>query len=267
MLYWLATKPIKESGSAMKRALMTVSAFFLLLCSTEFVRTQEPQDRCENNRRQISEYLAELRDLEIIPTASVLERERKNLSILNKLIAENKILDDYLSVEARKSEARLYNMPWRALWEYSTPLFLRALRDRLNILITKAAADGFPAIQTRIKFVNQQISIHDNRLLDLKCGTAEEAGVCKIAGKWRQSVGSTWTVTADGTATEQGLGGATGKASLSGTTMRIEWSHANGWSGTYEWVMDKTCKTGKGKLIFKSGGSGEQVSNVTYTPL
>jgi len=84
-------------------------------------------------------------------------------------------------------------------------------------------------------------------------------------GVFAEGIGpSVWNVTADGTATEAGLGGSTGKAILAGRVMTIEWSHKNGWSGTYRWTMDAACKTGTGQLIFKSGGSGTRVSKVKH---
>jgi len=96
--------------------------------------------------------------------------------------------------------------------------------------------------------------------------TPKEA--CKITGGWVQyasGIGaSTWNVTADGTATEAGLGASTGTARLAGNVMTIEWSHKNGWSGTYSWTMDAACKKGTGQLVFKSGGSGTYASSVTH---
>lgn len=249
----------------MRRSLTTVSVFFLFFCFATLVRAQEPQDRCANNKSYLAFYSKQANTLEFIPDAAQLKKMRDRLSELNKAIAEKTTISDYESDWVRSYLSSALGLPPDAV-NASTERFQILVRDRLNIVITQVVDEGFQSRKERADFARQQIKIHQNRLLDLKCGQPEEAAVCKLAGKWRQSVGSTWTVTADGTATEQGLGGATGRASLSGLTMKIEWSHPNGWSGTYQWLMDKTCKTGKGKLIFKSGGSGEQPSNVTYTP-
>jgi len=85
----------------------------------------------------------------------------------------------------------------------------------------------------------------------------EISSECTLAGIWtQQSEGlgsSTWTITADGEATESGLGNAKGKATLSGGRLRIDWTipgYNN--SGYYEWALDESCK-----------GSGVAVNTVS----
>ncbi len=90
-----------------------------------------------------------------------------------------------------------------------------------------------------------------------KSSAQEPTGACTLAGTWtQQSEGlgpSNWTITADGEATESGLGNAKGKATLSGGKLRIEWNipgYNN--SGYYEWTLDASCK-----------GSGVAVNTVS----
>lgn len=97
--------------------------------------------------------------------------------------------------------------------------------------------------------------------------TDSQAGICALAGTWSHSTSgvgsSSWTITDSGMATESGLGGATGTASLSGKNLRIDWKTSNGWSGFYEWNLDSDCRSGDGKLVFQSGGSGTRTSSVS----
>jgi hypothetical protein len=90
---------------------------------------------------------------------------------------------------------------------------------------------------------------------------------CALAGTWAQTAeglgSSTWTISSSGEARESGLGNAKGTAALAGKTLRIDWSHPNGWSGFYEWNLQPNCNSGSGKVVFKSGGSGTRISTVT----
>ncbi len=98
--------------------------------------------------------------------------------------------------------------------------------------------------------------------------TASPAGSCTLAGTWSHSTSggvgsSSWTITNAGRATETGLGGAVGTASLAGKTLRIDWKTSNGYSGFYEWNLDSNCSSGSGKLVFLSGSSGTRTSSVS----
>jgi|GEM_PF-5696717 len=90
---------------------------------------------------------------------------------------------------------------------------------------------------------------------------------CALAGSWTQqseSTGtSTWIITADGQATESGLGRARGTATLSGRKLRIDFRTDDGnYSGYYEWNLDSSCNSGSGYLIFTSGATGSRNSTV-----
>ncbi len=95
---------------------------------------------------------------------------------------------------------------------------------------------------------------------------AAKIDTCSMVGNWKQETPgipfTQWTITADGTAKERGGGNVSGKASLSGRTLRIDWSHSNGWSGYYEWELEPDCKSGSGKLKFNSGRT-DTVDNST----
>jgi hypothetical protein len=86
---------------------------------------------------------------------------------------------------------------------------------------------------------------------------------CRLAGVWGQitpGVGpSEWRIDASGRATESGLGGATGNATLNGRMLRIDWDIPSGvggvrWSGVYQWTLDASgrCR-GQGTLSFTAG--------------
>lgn len=66
---------------------------------------------------------------------------------------------------------------------------------------------------------------------------AKTPGTCTLSGTWvhnTEGIGTTtWTITSDGTATEEGIGYAKGKATLNGNTLRIDWQTTNGYSGYY----------------------------------
>ena len=80
---------------------------------------------------------------------------------------------------------------------------------------------------------------------------------CTLAGTWTQNSeglgSSVWTIADNGEATESGLGNAKGRASLSGRTLRIDWTipgYNN--SGYYQWTLGDDCR-----------GSGEAVNTVS----
>lgn len=96
--------------------------------------------------------------------------------------------------------------------------------------------------------------------------TDKTTGTCTLAGTWvhiTEGIGTTtWTITSDGKATETGKGYAKGTATLKGNTLRIDWKTDNGYSGYYEWPLDSNCNSDNGKLVFKSGTTGEHKSTV-----
>jgi hypothetical protein len=74
---------------------------------------------------------------------------------------------------------------------------------------------------------------------------------CKLAATWRNQApagNSTWTITADGTATEQGMGFAQGHATLTDHELVINWRTLLA-SGRYVIELNRNCSGGTGKVI------------------
>lgn len=98
---------------------------------------------------------------------------------------------------------------------------------------------------------------------------AEDIASCNVAGTWEHttnSIGTSRWVLSPGSngawdAVEDGLGGARGRATVNGSTLRIEWN-AGDWSGYYSWSLSNACDEGSGQLVFTSGGSGSHSSTV-----
>jgi hypothetical protein len=94
----------------------------------------------------------------------------------------------------------------------------------------------------------------------LSAAPASAVVECGLAGSWAentQDVGSsTWSITADGTAEQRGLGNAKGRGDLQGDVLTITWSTADGYAGHSRWTLDASCK-GKGKLTFTETADGD----------
>jgi hypothetical protein len=91
---------------------------------------------------------------------------------------------------------------------------------------------------------------------------------CKLASVWANEVSgvghSVWTIAADGTATEQGLGGGHGHATLSGRTLSITFrTFAN--NGIYSVRLNEACTAGSGKTTVLGGIPAGAVYEVTFT--
>jgi hypothetical protein len=56
-------------------------------------------------------------------------------------------------------------------------------------------------------------------------------------------------------AQESGMGNAVGTAVMTGKRVRIEWRTGD-FTGHYEWVLDPSCMTGEGQLVFYTGATG-----------
>jgi hypothetical protein len=91
---------------------------------------------------------------------------------------------------------------------------------------------------------------------------------CSLAKVWVNRVsdgrGSIWTITADGTATEQGRGNAQGHATLSGHTLIITWRISIS-NGNYVVHLNKDCTSGSGKTTVLGGVAAGDVLDVTFT--
>src|SRR5262249_42183213 len=74
---------------------------------------------------------------------------------------------------------------------------------------------------------------------------------CKLASVWSNhtSAGdSTWTISANGTAIEQGMGFARGHATISGRTLTITFNTLLN-NGKYIMQLDENCTSAKGKVV------------------
>lgn len=82
---------------------------------------------------------------------------------------------------------------------------------------------------------------------------------CTAEGVWANSVtglaSSTWTIDADGKASESGMGGVRGQAGLSGSTLTIEWD-GGAYAGVYEIDLDPGCATGQGAMTWTRAPGG-----------
>ncbi len=82
---------------------------------------------------------------------------------------------------------------------------------------------------------------------------------CVAEGVWANTVeglsSSTWTIDADGKARESGMGGVRGEASLSGSTLTIDWD-AGAYAGVYEIDLDPGCATGEGTMTWTRAPGG-----------
>ena len=93
------------------------------------------------------------------------------------------------------------------------------------------------------------------------------ATACGVAGSWTQTtdqVGTTtWSITADGTATEGST--ATGKATLSGSELTITWNSTRStYAGVYRWTLNEQCR-GAGTLHFTQKDPGDTRQDLTST--
>jgi hypothetical protein len=145
--------------------------------------------------------------------------------------------------------------------------------------ITQRAADGTPIRinwDNGVEFVREgQTSQQDVSLTPSRTATNSQPpqpGRCEcpdLSGRWVNTLEwltTTWTLTPSGAnryqAQEGGGCNASGEASCTGSSLRIEWA-CPGYSGTYAWTLDASCSAGRGELVYKSGASG--ISSTTLT--
>lgn len=101
-------------------------------------------------------------------------------------------------------------------------------------------------------------------------GAPSGSGRCDAAGRWNfqidGEVSSVYTLTAQGynryTASESGMGNATGTATLTGTRLRIDWTTSGGWAGYNTFELDATCNSGEGSVVFTGGGTGQKRARI-----
>jgi hypothetical protein len=92
---------------------------------------------------------------------------------------------------------------------------------------------------------------------------------CKLGSKWSNVTtagSSTWTISSDGTAVENGMGNARGRAVLSGHRLVITW-HTTASQGTYAITLDHGCTAGSGTVTATAGRFGNGVHSATFTAI
>lgn len=90
---------------------------------------------------------------------------------------------------------------------------------------------------------------------------------CKLAMVWANTIDSgtsTWTISADGTAVEQGLGNARGHAVLSGHTLTINYTTALD-HGIYVMTLNPSCTEATGRITVTGGFMPGRTSKATFT--
>ena len=94
-----------------------------------------------------------------------------------------------------------------------------------------------------------------------------EGPTCTLASVWSATVSelgqSTWTISDDGTAVEQGLGNARGRATLSGKTLTIQW-RAGEVTGDYVVSLNDDCSAGTGQVRWLSGPVPRRTFETTF---
>jgi hypothetical protein len=82
--------------------------------------------------------------------------------------------------------------------------------------------------------------------------TVRQLTSCPLAGTYHNQLAgggaSDWTVDAQGTARESGLGNAIGNASIAGHTLMIQWQTDSGYTGYYRIELDDQCRAGSGQM-------------------
>jgi len=85
------------------------------------------------------------------------------------------------------------------------------------------------------------------------------AGACML-GAWQNRVKtggySVWTIGADGSARESGLGNGYGQASASGHMLTIRWKTDGGYTGHYTIAFDGDCQSGQGMAVQETAPAG-----------
>jgi hypothetical protein len=88
---------------------------------------------------------------------------------------------------------------------------------------------------------------------------------CKLAATWNNRApagNSTWTIAANGTANEDGMGSAQGHATLSGHKLVINW-HSGITSGRYIIELNRNCSGGTGQVVI---GGNSWAATFTAAP-
>jgi hypothetical protein len=95
------------------------------------------------------------------------------------------------------------------------------------------------------------------------------AAGCKLGSAWSNVApagSSVWTISSDGTALENGMGNARGRAVLSGRRLVITWRTTLN-QGTYAITLNQACTAGSGTVAVVGGLLNGQVFSTTFTAM
>lgn len=285
---------IRSFCTVRSRAIALAAGFALTLLISLLITSspafgQDKKTRCDTKKAESRLLEKKRKDLEVdmIAPGTYLSFARDDLSLFNRAITAlddpdwrtSKIRSEFnsqLRLSSFAEQAKYYGVDQnfdnvRLDDRDSMKQYVRTIRPYIiqRIERLKFIKDNPEAARKELREYEKQLASINAAIRELKCDEPEKPeSTCTMEGSWIQyatGLGrSTWYVTSDGKATESGLGGSAGTASLNKNVMRIDWTNPNGWSGYYEWTMDAACMTGEGQLIFKSGGSGSRKSTVTH---
>jgi hypothetical protein len=92
---------------------------------------------------------------------------------------------------------------------------------------------------------------------------------CKLGSTWSNvapSGSSIWTISSDGTAVENGMGNARGRAVLSGHKLVITWRTTLN-QGTYAIILNQACTAGSGTVTITGGIGNGGVGSSTFAAI
>jgi hypothetical protein len=92
---------------------------------------------------------------------------------------------------------------------------------------------------------------------------------CKLASTWSNVApagSSIWTISSNGTAVENGMGNARGRAVLSGHNLVITWQTTTS-QGTYAITLSQDCTAGNGTVIITAGPYSGLGGSSTFTAI
>ncbi len=255
--------------------LFASAIFLVIICLSQPATAQlsdaERLERCQNNKTRLAELEIQLQVINADLSASMTKKEmqdaRTNLAYV-KSVRLNKIMFDRTKFERVSA---IYNVTYEECFyevrqgtDHPTDECTTKLEKIIAAKIDKAVPLDRTALLAKKKKIDQQIAAHRNNIIALDCDH-KATGACTLAASWTQDtpgIGSTtWDIKSDGTATETGIGYATGKATLNGNKLHIDWKTGTGYSGYYEWTLDENC-SGKGTLVFKTGRTDSLNSTV-----
>jgi hypothetical protein len=167
------------------------------------------------------------------------------------------------------TERRLF-AAWRAavggaaiLMAYAAAAEVSDARAGMLVVLAQAGSTG-GTIAKQGKSVSGSDTEDQHRTPHRK--NAAGAG-CKLGATWSNATpggSSAWTISSDGTAVEQGMGNARGRATLSGHKLVITY-HSSFDQGTYVVTLNQACTAGSGTVAQVGGPFNGQVFSITFT--